>query len=155
METPLRRRTAAKQFVAAMKLVLETIDEAIDAESDGRSVQEVLIMQRVQGSAKLFHHGPGRKQQIVELAQKITDRLSPVDMVLLGTGACERQRQTLLQSLENRIANAPSKQAIEIQMAETLVASQRSYVNAPDWPDYLRAFATILRIIAEIWEWLE
>ncbi|MBL8856366.1 MAG: hypothetical protein JNK57_20540, partial [Planctomycetaceae bacterium] len=89
METPIRRRVAAKQFVAAMQLVLETVDDAIATESDGRTVQEILVLERVQTAAKGFYHAPGRKQRVVDLAQKIVERLPAVEAVLLGTGVCE------------------------------------------------------------------
>lgn len=158
MLTPQRRRSAATNFCQALRLVLDAVDAAVDqasAASDGRTIDEAALKKNVVQSVATVTRGPGRKRVLVDIANKIADRLSPVDMVLLGTGCPLRHRELLLQTLENRIRNAMNRQAIEIQIADTIAASERPYANAPDWPDYLRTLAALLLIIAEIWEWFE
>ncbi len=155
MQTPLRRNKAAADFVSALELVLETIDDSLAAESDGRGVNEIQVQRRLLSAAKKFHHSPLRRKNVVDIAKTIAERLSPVDVVLLGTGVCLRQRSLLLETIRNRIRNTPSREAIQFQHESVMAASTREYLETPDWPDYLRTLAALLLIIAEIWEWFQ
>lgn len=155
MLSPQRRRHAATTFCHALRLVMDAVDVSVSANTDGKTIDETKVKQRVGQLMETMSNGPGRKRAVVEIANKIAERLSPVDMVLLGTGCPLRHRELLLQTLENRIRNAHVRQVIEMQIAETTAAAERSYATTPDWPDYLRTLAALLMIIAEIWEWFE
>jgi hypothetical protein len=152
MLTPIQRRRAGQNFTHALRLVMEAVDAAIAARTTSASVDESRVKQQVAKAVAQIPPAPGRTRRVLELAQGIADKLSPVDMCLLGTGIGLRQRSLLLETLEYRLRNAAVRQAIDMQIIETQAAMEVPNLETPDWPDFLRLLAALLLIVAEIWD---
>lgn len=149
MRTPIIRRRAAKSFDAALRLVFSELDASMDR-FDAVALKrtpDVLSAHVLEGIS-----AEGESLKSVQLAQEIVRRLKAVDLMLFASGAPLRHRDMLLSSVSNHIRQSATVTEILRFRDQVAMAAKKQYVRSPDWPDYLRALALILNIIADIWE---
>lgn len=159
LRPPQFRRRMAKEFTAALQLVMNAVDDVIAEVNQSHGNNGKLSPSAMREVKQLVEYRliPGgiTQSRVDRLAETLCQRLDEQELVFLGTGITLRNRELLLESITHRIHNAPIQSMFLEQRDQALEAMKKSNPQTPDWPEYLRTIAALLLILAEIWEWFE